>query len=432
VSYIRIGVKVVSNDGDAFACTSGPLAFVSNGTYTSSEPTSTSSLPFVRATNQPASAIVGGIIGGVTGFLLLLSIFLHMREGWNETNSTLNRESREEIAGWTSEKLAFLPQSPPKQSGIAILQVPTESDPCDNGENNPSPFLSFRPRRGWISRVLVFLALQIGYLGLLAIACLRPIVLPGVSIAHLTEAKGVTTIFAIAWQTLAIIPIRDIISTIFSSEWSHSFWLTRELTPGKTDRVSIQTAGILDRAKHFCTSNASLAFRLALPASLLAHALVGIAPGALTVNTVFIPTAVRTEVGSIDITKMNDNASPLTGIQGPTILVQMEQIDHGQYGFSTSEPGAFVGWPQQSTLTAAAGNLTYPSDIVRFNYECRWTAPTFLGPFTNESVLHDMSWAVDGKTSLEELWQIVQKTDNLYGGTAAGMCRLISIVPGLT
>jgi len=372
-SNIQSGTAVQNSQG-YWLCSSGPTAIVPNATYAPAWPKSTVDSLFNRISKQPTATILGGVVGGFAFFLLLLALLWHKKDAWGATDKRL---------------------------------VPTPS--VRNSEiegNDQHQDMPLQSQRGWISRVLLFIALETAYMTLVTIACIQPVVLSGISLDNSIEAKGVTTIVTITWQTIALLPIRDIASSIFSSEWSHSFWRTRELIPGQTDSVSVQTAGFLDRSKYLFTFDSSWAFRLAFPLWLLSVALAGIAPGTLSVTLVFVPSAVRMEVGSIDITRMGSYGDAL--IQRAGLLTRVEQVERGQYSFKIVEPGVIVGWPQLSSITDTSGNLTYPSDIVRFNYECGWTAPTLVGKNSGGwSVSTYGIWVVDGKTSKEEWWTTI-------------------------
>jgi hypothetical protein len=208
-----------------------------------------------------------------------------------------------------------------------------------------------------------------------------------------------------------LLPVGDIITTVFASEWSHSFENTKQLIPGETDRVSVQTAGMLDKIKHFCASGASMAFRFAFPASLVSLALAALAPGALTVDVGFVPSGTSVRVGSISIARIADTPTSVNTIniqRRATLITQPEQVEGAQFGHKI-DGGVIVGWPSPQSSTGFVWNLTYPSDIVRFDYSCHWSAPTLVRMAEsqeNKSVVHYGTWAVDGATSDEELWTV--------------------------
>jgi hypothetical protein len=226
--------------------------------------------------------IIGGVAGTFTFSMLLLALFWRNKEAWGATDKGSEKVHGQQMGGATFLKGENPPSSPPSIRGTSVDTIAEEAiglipRETENVESNQHQFkLGLQSQRGWISRVLIFFALEMAYVVLAGIACFQPIALSNISLTHDTEAKGVATILTIAWQTVALLPIKDMISAIFSSEWSYIFYITRELEPGKTDRVSIQTAGIPDRLKHFFSCNASVTFRLAFLASLSSIALASI------------------------------------------------------------------------------------------------------------------------------------------------------------
>ena len=385
-SNIQLGIAIQNSQG-YWICSSGPTSIVPNATYAPAWPKSAANFFFDPISKQPTPTILGGTVGGFAFLLLLLALLLRKKDAWGATDKRI---------------------------------VPTPSVRNSEIEGNERhQDMPLQSQRGWISHILLFISLEVAYMTLVTIACIQPVVL---SVDNSIKAKGVTTLVSIAWQTIALLPIRDIASSIFSSEWSHSFWRTRELIPGQTDSVSVQTAGFLVRSKHFFTSDSSWAFRLAFPLSLLSVALAAIAPGALSVTLVFVPSVVRIDVGSIDITQIGGitrgGGYGEAIIQRSGLFARVEQVEGGQYGFRIAEPGVIVGCPRLSSITVTSGNLTYPSDIVRFNHECRWTAPTLAGKGTlGWSVSTYGRWVVDGKTSKEEWWTTIGAPAGLLATT---------------
>jgi hypothetical protein len=75
------------------------------------------------------------------------------------------------------------------------------------------PDMPLQLKRGWISRVLI-LVVKTTQVKLVAIACVRHVVLSGVSLNRLTEIKGITSNLTITWQTMPFPPTRHILSSI--------------------------------------------------------------------------------------------------------------------------------------------------------------------------------------------------------------------------
>jgi hypothetical protein len=229
----------------------------------------------------------------------------------------------------------------------------------------------------WIFQLFITLVLQFTYFSIVIMACIQPIVLPRLSPEIKADAKGLLTILTITWQTLALFPIGDIVTNVLASEWSHVHDCTQELIPGMTDHVSVRTAGFFDHAQHLFMPMASKAFCLAFPASIAALALGVIAPGALSINTVFIPTRVDAKVGSMSLAQIQSDG--FINQDRAVLATEVEQFEGGQFIAMLKDPGTFVGLPKSREVVESMGNLTYPSDVMRFDYACRWAAPMLIG-----------------------------------------------------
>jgi hypothetical protein len=200
--------------------------------------------------------------------------------------------------------------------------------------------------------------------------------------------------------------MRDMVTNVFAAEWCYAYERTQELIPGTTDRVSVRTAGYVDQAKHFFTSTASMAFRLAFLASIAALVLGAIAPGALSVDTVFVPMRTGIDMGSHSLVQLRTGG--FSGHDRTRLAVETEQYERRQFIVALDDSSTIVGFPRPQALVESMGKLTYPSDVVRFSYACRWAAPKLEGMEQgkeNGSVAMYGMWAVEGKEVEEELWQ---------------------------
>jgi hypothetical protein len=381
------------SDGD-IKCAAGPLAIVTNATYAPSFPTS-SPLPALR-TGLPGEAVIAIALGGlvvVSGLWLL---------NWKYGRST--EKSSPGLEAHEGDTLQPLHQS---------LGPSGKSDSSYPGSSTQVQKVQLTPHvhKQRILQFLVSLVLQLTYFSIVIMACVRPIILPRLPPNHRTEAKGLATILTIAWQTLALFPIRGAITDVFASEWSHSYKRTQELIPGTTDQVSVATAGFIDRAKHLFTSKASRAFCLAFSASIAALALGAIAPGALSVDTVFVQTRATVDVGSISLSR---SYSAFLSQDRALLAAQTEQFEGVQFRATLQDRSTVVALPRSPSLTETPGNLTYASDVVRFDYACRWAAPKLVmveKGKENSSVVMYGAWAVEGKEREEELWEAYSAED---------------------
>lgn len=77
------------------------------------------------------------------------------------------------------------------------------------------------------------------------------------------------------------------------------------------------------------------------------------------------------------------------------IITRMERIENTQFGFQMLKRGAVVGWPSTSLSLGAAGKVTYPSDVLRYRYECTWIAPNLVD-IQRGSASENGIWSLDG------------------------------------
>jgi hypothetical protein len=395
---------ITQSDVDGTLCSPGPLAIVTNATYAPSFPISS---PLSTLTKGPPIGIAVGIaLGGLT--IVSALWLLNWRQARRVQKSHFGPETRE------NDLLQPMRQSlrPPGDSDFSLPQLRKVQLTHQRG--------GIRERR--LYQILIWLVLELAYFSVVIMACIRPIVLPKLPPQHRAEAKGFMIILTIAWQTLSLYPIRDIVTNVFASEWYHSYERTQELVPGTTDRVSVRTAGPIEEARHFFTSTASWAFRLAFPASLTMLLLGAIAPGVLTVDTVFVHARVSMEVGSISAARTYSTG--LLFQDRALLATQTEQFQRDQFNIMLGDHSTIVGFPAAQEMMRGRRNLTYPSDVVKFDYACRWAAPTLIGMDVgrgNMSVVRYGTWAVDGKTDPWELWQ------NLNTGLAFALDSLFDL-----
>jgi hypothetical protein len=60
-------------------------------------------------------------------------------------------------------------------------------------------------------------------------------------------------------------------------------------------------------------------------------------------------------------------------IERPALFTRLEQVEKSRIGYDV-QSNWIVGWPPLD-LPGVNGTVTYPSDGVRFQYECNWEAP---------------------------------------------------------
>lgn len=236
-------------------------------------------------------------------------------------------------------------------------------------------------------RLSIFLLLEIAYIALAVSCYYKPIFLP--TFLTFKQGKGIVTVTSIAWQTIAVIPVSEIALFVFSGEWSVQLLRTGRLVPGTTDKVSTLTASFLDRLAHFHAHGASNSYRAALVASLTFIALTSIAPG--TFFTSLLPRPMPIQLQIANVTFDSDFNSLLFALQRPALVTRLEQIEKSRFGYDV-EPGWVVGWPPLDLR--ANDTVQYPSDGVRFQYNCTWEAPevTHIDGIIANLTTKDGSW----------------------------------------
>lgn len=291
------------------------------------------------------------------------------------------------------EAMEMVQPNGPVQSGRTALQNPDQLSECLIPSVHsphsyhfriepqfPTSMLSRRSR--WL-RITLFILLELSFAALAACCISRPLILPLnlAPRARQVEVKGGFTILFIVWQALALFPVKGILSYIFSGEWVYQFSRTGALVPGMTDRVSTLTAGYWDRVRYFRDLMASWSFRIAFLTSLLFATLASLAPGAINVVVVFTPNTMMLEIGNLTIPDLNvfefhfESWNP---IERAWLITRLEQIEKSQFGYQ-NERNWMVAWPSLGLPANGSGAIEYPSDVVRFEFNCQWEEPTWGG-----------------------------------------------------
>lgn len=177
--------------------------------------------------------------------------------------------------------------------------------------------------------------------------------------------------------------------------------------PGVTDRVSTLTASFVDRSKHALSTSASLPFRLAFTASLVALALAGLGPATINISTTSVDLPISLQIGNLTrFAKVNNGAGSATTavIQRAWEITHLEKIEQAQFGYTT-DANWVVGWPPIN-LGNSSGTVQYPSDAVHFQHSCTWEAPV-LNNVAGTWKAGGMEWKV---------WTNEQQTDDLNAG----------------
>jgi hypothetical protein len=266
------------------------------------------------------------------------------------------------------------------------------------------------PSRGlsYSLRLLFFTSLELSYLTLGAVCLKSPIALPTSWDNHQSLVRGGLTIITVLWQTLAILPLTNILSEAFSSEWSHVYAITGHLQPGRTDRVSVASAGELERLRHALLSEyASWAFRSGVMASLLALALSNLAPGSLTTSTLSLPVKASFAIGNFTLDGPFNFPAPDNSDSHPNefastraaSITRLEQLESSHFQYTMDPPNCVVGWPN-TTFLQNSSQLTYSSDSACWSHSCRWEVPgqvvggAFFATEWNTTVPSVIKWSL--------------------------------------
>ncbi|KAF9445113.1 hypothetical protein P691DRAFT_291406 [Macrolepiota fuliginosa MF-IS2] len=240
----------------------------------------------------------------------------------------------------------------------------------------PNFVVSRRTRVMLYLRFLIFVLIEVTFIGLAAICLTKPILLNTTLALMSSEVKGGFTVLFIVWQGLATVAGGYILADAFSREWSVHL---EQIVPGTTDRVSTITSGFLDRFLYFFTKRASGTFKLTFLASLSFMALTQLAPGTITATTTLIYVPTRATVGSlvtnlIDIEFLEDLA---VTTDRASLIIRLEQIERSPFGLDLP-PNRLVALPSVNLTDLSDGVLEYDSDVVDFHHDCHWEAPSFV------------------------------------------------------
>ena len=252
---------------------------------------------------------------------------------------------------------------------------------------------------------MAFLVLEAGYLAFAIVATTRCIPFPVSANTHVTFTKGAMTAVAVAWQTIALVPVYGILDYVYSSEWS----VVRRAQGGNlrraassTDRVSVLTSSWLARADYALSSSASPTLRGCFLAALLVTALASIAPASIFVAPLVHKTSGKLNIANVTIDgNLQFNAqgvgSPAVQASGRAVeILYQEQLNYATYGFSANE-NALIPWPPLSLETLRPeSNVTYLSTAARFNHSCTWFTPVWNTPSGSSGYVLDgqSTWTI--------------------------------------
>jgi hypothetical protein len=143
-----------------------------------------------------------------------------------------------------------------------------------------------------------------------------------------------------------------------------------------TDKVSTLNASVLDRVRHLFVGVASMSFRVAFIASITVTAINGLAPGTFITSSVPINRPITLPIGNLTLTTTRPSldARQVFPLQRAELVTRLERVEKDQFGYDV-QPNWIVGWPPLDLRLK--GKVEYPSDGVRYQYECTWEPPVF-------------------------------------------------------
>lgn len=229
---------------------------------------------------------------------------------------------------------------------------------------------------------MIFATLEVGFLAFTGYCLTNPIPVHLPSFISPPQAISVTTAIVVTWRTLAILPIKDIISLVFSAECTTQYCREGNLEPNRTDRVSLGMSGLVDQISHFWSSKPTLEYWLTFLLVLLTAFIGPLGPGVISLTessmasqldlqvadmSVYGPPYMGTIMGFMSQLLISQRAKP---------LIELELLEERVYGYDTVGEGVLIPWPE-SGLEQSQNVTHYGSDVAAYNYSCHWTAVEF-------------------------------------------------------
>lgn len=221
-------------------------------------------------------------------------------------------------------------------------------------------------------RITGFLIFQVIFLSLALVCTHTP--LPIKLISTSSEVRGAFSVVFVAWQFIAALIVVDLLSQVFSEEWS-VYLIHHPFRPG-SDTVSTLTANVFFHIRYIFTRSTSMAYKAAASALALITILRMMAPASVTTAV-----APRTLNHPITLTRYTpttfnpaDHSDPvMASIQRAEVFVRIEQEMKTEIEWEISD-NVLIG-RYENEVTNPNVTTVYPSDIARFGFHCEWIAP---------------------------------------------------------
>lgn len=219
---------------------------------------------------------------------------------------------------------------------------------------------------------MVSLILESSFLAFAGYCSTNPIPVDLPSFTSPSQAKSAITVVVVIWRTLAVFPIKDIISSVFSAECIAQYRRTGRLEPNSTDRVSHATSGLIDQISHFLVGQPTLDYRLAFVLAILVSLIGPLGPGVISLSE--LPMTFPQDLVVANMTMGDDFLRSPAQVQIATrakLLIELELLEGRVYGYDTVAEGVLIPWLE--TGFEQNMGVIYRSDVVVYNYSCHWT-----------------------------------------------------------
>ncbi len=257
---------------------------------------------------------------------------------------------------------------------MANLFFLTDLPMGDNEMSSPKrhqPNLS-PSRLGFAWRMVAFVILEFGFLALAGYCLTNPILVYLPSFITPSQAKSATTAVAVAWRTLAVFPIQDIIFSVFSAECAAQYRRTGRLEPNSSDRVSRATSGLVDQVTYFWKRQPTLEYRLAFFLVLLVMVIGPLGPGTIALTESPTKRSQDFRVANMSMDQGFASFDQRQISQRAKTFVGLELLEGRVYGYETPTEGILIPWPEFGFERSQ--NITmYESDVAVYNYSCQWS-----------------------------------------------------------
>ncbi|KAF9443439.1 hypothetical protein P691DRAFT_842780 [Macrolepiota fuliginosa MF-IS2] len=275
-------------------------------------------------------------------------------------------------------------------------------------------------KSGFVGRVLVFIVLEFGFLGLAYRWLMWPVPIYPSPFASSTEIKAITTAIAVIWHACAAFVVKDIALSVLSAECMAQYQRTGQLMPNKTDEVSQITSGLLVQTSYFFTTRPTLEYRLAFILVLLVMVLGPLGPSVISVGESL--GMQHQEIHIANLTSIN-NFTPC--YPTATAASQIEIGGGGLYGYRTIIDGLLLPGPELG-LETSQDTYTYESDIAAYDYNCRWPKFSFQ---TSSSGISGILLADDAPFHSDLMtgalpWNIIWMANRQFFKIYFGTCQM--------